>query len=112
MAYWKRKTSGNSDDINITPIANSQQLIEKENGPELAAISEQESRRILERTSSFEYWWEDYPSTSICQFHTLPLSSARKKSTSITDDGPSRMNAASWPNTIDKYAEYGTSTFG
>ena len=85
----------------------------------LAIEAERDSRHIFERSSAFEYWWDDNnkfttPKPS-GRFHTIPMfyHGGRKEFGKAGNggngpgkmsnvDGMPRKNAASWADNIDR----------
>lgn len=82
---------------------------------DLAVETERHSRRIIGKSSAFEYWWDDnkfIESKPSGRFYTIPMfyHGLRKESgkkvnrleKEVNFDGIPRRNAISWPSNIDR----------
>ena len=114
LTYHKRKPSG-SDLSNFltTSRARSLKSLHAAYASDLAVEAERDSRRIFERSSAFEYWWDDNNMSTTSKpngrFYTMPIfyhgkvgnnGNVPEKISRV--DGMSRGNASSWGGNINQ----------
>ena len=80
LAYKKRKPSTRNDNLSKSLSSSRARSLKSLHAYEsdLAVEAERDSRRIFEKSSAFEYWWDDNnmfkaPSKPSGRFHTTPV---------------------------------------
>ncbi|CAB4013291.1 Hypothetical predicted protein [Paramuricea clavata] len=121
LTYSKRKPSTRNDNLHKSLASSRACSLKSLHAYEsnLAIEAERDSRHIFERSSAFEYWWDDNnkfttPKPS-GRFHTIPMfyHGGRKEFGKAGNSGNglekmsnvdrmSRQNAASWAGNIDR----------